>query len=583
MQTAAEQQQPARIVRVETDRARYAPGEAVTVRVAASGRGAKTVRLRFVRPLDGQGAGETRETLALGGAASLRWTPPPADFTGYRVDVDLLDRAGKVVARSGTAVDVSSDWKRFPRYGFLSEFGAGVDPAATVAELNRYHLNGLQFYDWQWQHHRPYSPADTWPDIANRPVSRKTVRGLIDAAHGRGMKAMAYNLVAGAYAGYGEDGSGVRPEWGLFKKPGAQEQDRHSGLPSSWAAQEIFLFNPVSPGWQDHLFARQREVFQHFPFDGFHIDSLGDRGRLLDAGGSPVDLASTFAPFVNAARRALPGKSMVFNCVSAYGLEPVARSADVDFLYAELWDDPGLRTYGDLAALREKARGWAPDKALVYAAYMNRRHGEKTPDGQRRPFNPASVLLADAVIFAAGAAHVELGDAGQMLSTEYFPNRNLYLSEGLKADLVRMYDFAVAYQNLLRDPGVRPAPEVRTESAEEGVTVGGDGRPGSVWALARRHPSGAVAVHLLNLTAVPSPDWRDNDATHPDPPARKNVRLRLYGLAAPLRLFAASPEEDNGRPRPVATKPGRDAKGDYLLVTVPSLRRWTVLYTESAP
>jgi len=572
---------------VETDRARYAPGETVTVTIrvpdtARRGRGA--LRVRFVRPLDGRTVHEARAPLpGVGKPALLRWKAPTPDFTGYRIDVDVLDGAGKPVASGGGAVDVSSDWKRFPRYGFVSRFDTGVDPARVAAELNRFHINGLQFYDWQWQHHRPYSPEETWPDIANRPVSRRTVTDLIGAAHARGMTAMSYNLIAGAYAGYEQDGSGVRREWGLFRKPGAEDQDRHEGLPASWAAQTLYLFDPASPDWQRYHFARQRDVFTHFAFDGYHVDSLGNRGKLFTADGKPVDLAATFTPYLNAAKRQLKTR-VVFNCVSAYGLEAVARGADVDFLYAELWDDPGLRTYADIASLTERVRGWTK-KPIVYAAYLNRRYAETTPGGTRRAFNPASVLLADAVIFASGAAHIELGDAAEMLATEYFPNRNLRLTDTLKADLVRYYDFAVAYQNLLRDPGVRADPRLNVVSGGGGTAappLSTDGRPGAVWALPRRHPKGAAVVHLINLTAIPSPDWRDNDATYPDPPVLKDVRLRVYGLppgAPRRRVWCASPDAADGRPVALAATPGRDAGGAYLAVTVPRLHRWTMLWT----
>ena len=66
-------------------------------------------------------------------------------------------------------------------------------------------------------------------------------------------------------------------------------------------------------------------------------------------------------------------------------------------------------------------------------------------------FNTAGVLLTDAVIFAFGGAHLELGE--HMLGKEYFPNNNLQMKEDLKASLINYYDFLVAYQNILRDGG----------------------------------------------------------------------------------------------------------------------------------
>ena len=72
-------------------------------------------------------------------------------------------------------------------------------------------------------------------------------------------------------------------------------------------------------------------------------------------------------------------------------------------------------------------------KACVIAAYLN----YEVAEGE---FNTNAVKLADAVLFASGAGHLELGDTG-MLSSEYFPNRKLAVSEELARDLGDYYDF----------------------------------------------------------------------------------------------------------------------------------------------
>src|SRR5262249_9129413 len=156
-------------------------------------------------------------------------------------------------------------------------FDAGLDAAATLRSLADFHLNGIQFYDWQWQHHRPYSPLASWPDIANRSIDRATVASLIGEAHGRGMVAMAYNLAAAAYDGYWAAGSGVQLPWGVFKDGGGNydvsRQDFHP-LPSVWATSRLFQFDPSNPQWQAYICAREQEVFDHFAFDGWHVDTL---------------------------------------------------------------------------------------------------------------------------------------------------------------------------------------------------------------------------------------------------------------------------------------------------------------------
>lgn len=203
--------------------------------------------------------------LAPGAKVTLvfRWNPPPEDYQGYGVEAWARDAVGHLLDRGSTAVDVSSTWTRFPRYGFLSEYPAQSRATSqnTIRLLNDYHLNGLQFYDWQLKHHRPLAgtaaaPADSWGDIAGRPTSRRTVLDLLAAAHGRGMAAMNYNLLYGAWSGYDRDG--VDRRWGLWNKDGTH-QDRLP-LPGGWATPFLYLFNPADPGWQRYLLIGKKDA-----------------------------------------------------------------------------------------------------------------------------------------------------------------------------------------------------------------------------------------------------------------------------------------------------------------------------------
>lgn len=63
----------------------------------------------------------------------------------------------------------------------------------------------------------------------------------------------------------------------------------------------------------------------------------------------------------------------------------------------------------------------------------------------RGEFNTPGILLTDAVMFALGGSHLELG-GDHMLCKEYFPNENLTMSEELKTAMVRYYDFLTSYQ-----------------------------------------------------------------------------------------------------------------------------------------
>jgi dextranase len=92
---------------------------------------------------------------------SLAWQPPHEDYRGYQVVARIKDASDNVVWTATSAVDVSSDWRRFPRYGYVSHYWWGLDSEQTITDLKKYHINALQFYDWKWKHHVPYSPADS--------------------------------------------------------------------------------------------------------------------------------------------------------------------------------------------------------------------------------------------------------------------------------------------------------------------------------------------------------------------------------------------------------------------------------------
>ena len=141
----------------------------------------------------------------------------------------MLNLFGKSVVAT-IAVDVSSDWRRFPRYGFVADFDDGGDPVAKrtriaeeMAFLNRCHINGVQFQDWQWKHHYP-APLDAkgqlmpaYRDISNRWVKAEHVRHYIELQHRYGMKSIFYNLCFGSWKGAAADG--VQEAWALYAQP----------------------------------------------------------------------------------------------------------------------------------------------------------------------------------------------------------------------------------------------------------------------------------------------------------------------------------------------------------------------------
>ncbi|MCL6547556.1 MAG: glycoside hydrolase family 66 protein, partial [Alicyclobacillus sp.] len=567
-----------------TDKARYVPGETVTVEVRVTNPGnspfSGDVRLSVfhlqsrVQALSPVGvsvpAHQTR-------TVAIRWTPPLHDFQGYLVSGEVTGRSGGVRARCETAIDVSSNWTRFPRYGFVSEYPK-LSVAALKAELeqlNAYHIDALQFYDWQWKHHVPLAgtvrqPRAEWEDIAGRTNERSTVMGLIQMGHELGMLAFNYNLLYGAWSGYASDGSGVQPAWGLYTDAkGAQPAG--VPMPSGWNTSRIDVMDPANPAWQQYILGQEAKVFQTYPFDGWQVDQLGDLGLLYDAKGKPVDLEETFAPFLNRAVQTLH-KEVIFNNVGGYGLVPVVRNAKESVAYVECWPSSGQVSYSDLKGVIDEVDTLSGGhKQTVLAAYLDSDLAQGYSAASPGHFNAPGVLLADAVIFASGGDHIELGDNLQMLNGPYFPNHNLAMTAALRDHLLACYNFLVAYENLLRGD----LHNVNATVSLGGVPASSDGMPGTVWTFAKANGQGET-LQLINLTGQRTGAWQDLSGTAPAPKLLRSLPVKVYTGSSPVSgVWMASPDEDI-RPVQLSFHTGRDRNGEYVEFMVPRLEYWDI-------
>ena len=585
MAYAAAAPQPSLVNDFYTDKARYCPGDNVVFSLALANktkmdlRGAQAVLACYDLGVQTGAPVDCGFDIAVGQQIGLQlsWPAPAPDYRGYLADVRILDAGGKELDRAVTAVDVSSDWARFPRYGYLAHFSAGIDTDAWIAELNKYHINGLQFYDFQYKHHLPLAgtvqqPAARWGDIAGRPTSRDTVLGFIDAAHKRNMTAMAYNASYGAYTDAFSDRSGVKLEWATWSN---DWDDRVEGtikllgpLPAGWATPKLYYMNQNLPAWQDYIVGRMGELFKVYPFDGWHIDTYGDASAYA-YDGSYIDYIAGFNPFVENARQRL-GKKIVFNTVGANGQETLADSS-AEFVYSELWD--GHPSYNSLLRGADAIHDRNPKMAVVFPAYMHSPLVKELPENKRICFNTPSVLLTDAIMSAAGAFHFELGDDGMMLPTEYFPeNEKTAMSPELQTSLRRYSDFIVAYENYLRHEVAANEPQLSLGK----VKTSSDGMVGTIWCIGRKKGPHEM-VHLINLTGRRSEWWRDDMAGYGDTELQRNLQARLRVNGTVDMLGWASPDVDGGRFNKLEFKQRRDSKGAYVDFVVPSLKYWDMI------
>ena len=536
---------------VKKDKARYSPGEPVEFQVTE-------VRPNTVVRYSSLGEILSEEPL---GATQWSWQPPATDFRGYMVEL-VQNENGTEKVLGTVAVDVSSDWTKFPRYGFLSSFGP-MDHAQRTAVLERlkdFHINGIQFYDWHAKHHVPLpldgmgNPLSEWRDLFNREVSLETIKGYIDQGHGLNMASMFYNLLFGALDP--EAGDGLSREWLVYNDRFHNQADHHD----LGDFGKILVTDPGNAQWQDYIMERTGEIYDHLDFDGWHLDQLGDRGEVYAHGGHRIDMPGGFKDFLEKLNDRFPDKKHVLNAVDQYGQGEIL-SSGTDFAYSEVW---GRNQYADLAAVLQENAGHSGGAVnSVLAAYVN--YGAKEGN-----FNTPAVLLADAVIFAFGGAHLELGE--HMLSSEYFPDASLAMDPELARALKEYYDFMVAYQNLLRDGGDPHLTSLSSKDLDVGYWPPLHGQVAAVGKKIGERQT----LHLLNFDGTSSLDWKDRTRIQTEPKVFAGFELSLGTTGPVSKLWFASPDFKGG----AAMSLDFEQSQGKISFSVPYLHYWSMLVIE---
>ncbi len=378
------------IDRVYTDEARYDPGDVATVTVEIDNQTGSSWNGTLYLNIDHLETAVYTATQSLNVSSgvtttrTLTWTVPSADFQGYHVEV----KAG-TTDQNATAIDVSSDWTRYPRYGYVHDFSSSQTQAQSEAKLDElsenYHINAVQFYDWMWRHENVISRTngtinDPWYDWAGNPISYGTIRDLITATHDVNAAAMPYFMLYGGLQGY-EQVSNVNPQWGLFSDTGHANQI-YFDFGDDDSNTNLWIFNPNNTNWQNHIFRQFDEAIQTVDFDGIHLDQMGNYWgtTYYDYWGNTVDLGNSFSAELNNAKEHVnaltPNDSsdaaLTFNIVNggvgAWGVNDVVDDANLDFYYSEIWENSTTykQIYDFVRDVREKT-----GKPIVLAAYVN--------------------------------------------------------------------------------------------------------------------------------------------------------------------------------------------------------------------
>lgn len=493
----------------------FSPGERILFLVELETPSSESARVQiFIRHFSEQVAVLESIAYLVTGKQTIQieWDPltQPA---GYSARVEILSIGGTHISTATTAFDVLSNWTDFPRYGFLTDFSAArQDPESVLKNLTRFHINGLQFYDWQYRHDQPLAQTDEYIDPLGREISLGTVKKLVEVAHRYGMAAMPYLAIYGASAEFWR----AHPDWALYDE---------AGNPIAFGENFLGLMDP-SPGclWSHHLLEECNRALEHIAFDGLHIDQYGDPKRAWDSHGNSVDLPMSFVDFIQSASDQHPSKTILFNAVGNWPIEALAKSA-VDFLYIEVW--PPAVEYLHLAEIVLMAVQHSHGKAVVVALYLPARH-------------PANNLLADAVILACGGTRIELGEDGHLLSDPYFPKHE-EISPEVSIQLRRFSNFMVRNGEWLRPYNLSPTDREKWSQSmfnPEFISIND-----SIWTVVRSYPK-AMVIQLVNLTGLyRHQHWNE---VHSTPAACKDVILRLQSPVRPAQILWDCPEQTSG-------------------------------------
>ena len=442
----------------------------------------------------------------------MQWNPPETP-AGYSARLESVFGDEAQLHTAATSFDILSNWRDFPRYGFLADFSASrPDPDTVLKKLTRFHVNGLQFYDWQYRHDQLLSRTETYIDPLGREMSLASVRALVHAAHRHGMAAMPYLAIYAASAEFWRS----HPDWALYDQ---------AESPIAFGDNFLGLMDPSRESqWSKHLLGEGTRALDAIPFDGLHIDQYGDPKLAWNAQGSPVDLPQAFVDFIQTASDLHPEQTILFNAVGNWPIEALAESS-VDFLYIEVW--PPDVEYRHLAEIVLNAVRLSHGKAVVIALYL--------PASRA-----ANNLLADAVILACGGTRIELGEEARLLSDPYFP-RHEEISSSLFSELRKFSDYMVRNGEWLR-------PYALSGAEREGWAQARLNPPfvsidASIWTVARSYPKSMV-IQLVNFTNLDSHQrW---DEAHLAPASWKEVMVRIQTSRQPAQILWDCPERIDG-------------------------------------
>lgn len=495
---------------------------------------------------------ENQQKVALNSGITVikaAWNPPSVTPRGYGIDFRLETIHGELIGSYSSAFDVLENWTQNPRYGFLTNFSPDRnDISPTLDGLLRYHINGLQFYDWMYRHDQYLTQEDPYFDPLGRLQSLHTIEALISAAHARGIAAMPYTAVYSASIPFFEQ----HKDWALFQA---------NGEPYFFGDNFLVIMDPRpdSP-WTKHLLGEFSRILAETEFDGIHLDQYYSPQVGYDTQGNSYAVAKPLADMINSTKNIVTAArgdmgAVIFNAVTNWPIETVAPSKE-DVVYIEVWSP--YTYFNELGTLIVQAQKLGAGKPVVIAAYID-------------PKYKTNVLLNDAIIFANGGGHIELGERSNYLSEAYFP-RYKNIDHELSSSLQRYYEFAIRYQNV-----IGPQTSSSNQEYARKITLGGgiETNPAltnNMVLLAVRESQEYTAINLINLLGLGTGEWAKGMVK--DPTELSSTEVNISGANQKVaKVWFSTPDDATFGLQPL----NFTQADDLLTISIPYLRYWDLI------
>lgn len=487
----------------------------------------------------------------------------------YGVDVKLITDEETIEIH--TAFDVVEARNSFIRYGFLSDFSAEENKDnSDISFAVKLHLNTLQFYDWMYRHDKLVSREEEYCEPLGRRISLQTIRNKIQLCKDKGIRPFAYGAVYAA----SKEAFKEHPSWAAYKK------DKDALSFADWL---VFMDTSSGSPWREYIIKQYEDAVKQLGYQGIHMDTYGFPKFVHNDKQEKISLAETFSDMIEHAKTTITkidkNAGVIFNAVNNWPIECVADSQQ-DAAYIEVW--PPHDTYHQLYSLIREAK-YLGAKQVILAAYLN-------------PFKDAvtekeivaaetALLLTNGVIAASGGTQLVFGETDGVLCDSYYVNYAKMRKEFIPK--ARAYcDFQVRYGELLyhnetMDISMTAAnginEDIRFLSLDDSeISFSSCGESGKVWTIIRETKTYLI-IQLINLNKI---DDMWNQPKYQKPVAVTNIQVDMLLDTDIKGVYLATPDMNTCEPIRLEYELEQEQNGQHVIVTVPKLELWDLLWIE---